>query len=279
MSPNPNNDTTTSILKNSNNQLPPLLLPLITLKNKKNNDTDNNSFVNLATLANLASKTPRIITPPPSSSSSEDNNSLNVSPTVKKNDTTNNIITTTNTTAINNDDNVSTGSSGSTSSSSSSNNKRQRSGPSCDKCRMKKIKCNADVRILYQSSKLLKIEFLHFQISSIDELIKLCSKYNIDYSKKLADTDIENLINIGKIIKHFDKIIFFKSCTSCSKKNKNLINKQNTQQCSFSKGFTRQDINTLAKILRNPNNNLQKKNIDELTSNDFFKTFSPFINK
>ncbi|EDO17790.1 hypothetical protein Kpol_541p33 [Vanderwaltozyma polyspora DSM 70294] len=143
--------------------------------------------------------------------------------------------------------------------------KRQRIGPSCDGCRLKKIKCNASIETLYQDRSVIPMfsNLLHH---------------------KLGDTEIQYLVNDPQIrlrfpsnydkascsiVKHIDKIMFFKPCTSCIKR------KNTFHDCLFSKGFTRIDINIFNKINNSLLKNGQKeKTIFEVTVDDYRNTNS-----
>ncbi|CAI4054724.1 hypothetical protein SUVZ_16G2880 [Saccharomyces uvarum] len=129
--------------------------------------------------------------------------------------------------------------------------KRQRDGPSCDSCRAKKIKCNATIIVFLQDRDLISSisSSLHYILSQED--IEL---FRTKFFKKLPE-----LMNSYEVIKHLDKIVLFKSCTSCSRKNKKNGN------CTFSRGFTKSDMNVFSKI----NSKLKGKNIFEMTVADY----------
>ncbi|ODV67421.1 hypothetical protein HYPBUDRAFT_195468 [Hyphopichia burtonii NRRL Y-1933] len=93
--------------------------------------------------------------------------------------------------------------------------RRQRLGPSCDSCRSRKVKCNAEITIL--SNDLNNIP-IHLSLDQIDGLFNL---------KKLIKVNDFNLVISN------DKLIKFKICESCENKHLN---------CCFSKGFTKEDI-------------------------------------
>lgn len=101
--------------------------------------------------------------------------------------------------------------------------RRQRLGPSCDSCRLRKVKCNAEIIILSKDVKpnLVYGWFPHLNQQQMDNLL---------------GGQLVNLIEDGGsynlIISH-DKLIKFKSCNSCKAKQ---------LPCCFSKGFTKEDI-------------------------------------
>ncbi|CAI5759938.1 unnamed protein product [Candida verbasci] len=94
--------------------------------------------------------------------------------------------------------------------------RRQRLGPSCDACRIRKVKCNADISIISKD---------------LNHVINL---FNLTFHQQniLINEDCLQFPDYF-IIFHNDKFIKFKSCNSCDSKN---------LKCNFSKGFTREDI-------------------------------------
>jgi hypothetical protein len=113
--------------------------------------------------------------------------------------------------------------------------RRQRLGPSCDNCRVRKVKCNAEIVILSSDYKSVNLS---------------------DFNLGLEDVAF---LNEGKAIKLVEewwliisneKLIKFKACKSCN--NKNL-------DCKFSKGFTKEDILINKKNLKFK---IDKKKID-----------------
>lgn len=97
--------------------------------------------------------------------------------------------------------------------------RRQRLGPSCDSCRLRKVKCNAEINILSKdvSPRLVYGWFPHLNQQQMDSLL----------AGQLVNVNDECLI-----ISH-EKLIKFKSCNSCKAKQ---------LPCCFSKGFTKEDI-------------------------------------
>lgn len=151
--------------------------------------------------------------------------------------------------------------------SDSTTNKRQRIGPSCDKCRSKKIKCDAKIEILCQDEAILQLfsNNLHHQLTKyeIDEKLKseIFSKSSaFAYISKDLFNRIEQRSEDSQIIKHLDKIIYFEPCTSCSRK-------KHIGSCTFSKGFTRADINVFSKI----GSRVAQKPIFEMTLKEYKK--------
>ncbi|CAK7916260.1 hypothetical protein CAAN1_26S00298 [[Candida] anglica] len=105
--------------------------------------------------------------------------------------------------------------------------RRQRSGPSCDSCRQRKVKCDAEIRVISTDSTqfhdLCEMEF-HLSQEEISNLITNGKPYSLG--------------NMNQLIVQNQKLVKFKSCKSCE--NKQL-------SCCFSKGFTKEDIIFLAK--------------------------------
>ncbi|CAI4812114.1 BAH_G0054790.mRNA.1.CDS.1 [Saccharomyces cerevisiae] len=129
--------------------------------------------------------------------------------------------------------------------------KRQRDGPSCDSCRTKKIKCNATIIIFLQDRNLISSisSNLHYTLSQDD-----INQFRMKFFRKLPD-----VIGTYEVIKHLDKIVLFKACTSCSRRN------QKNGKCLFSRGFTKSDMNVFSKI----NSKLKDKSIFEMTVDDY----------
>ncbi|QHS76736.1 Sut2p [Saccharomyces paradoxus] len=129
--------------------------------------------------------------------------------------------------------------------------KRQRDGPSCDSCRTKKIKCNATIIVFLQDRNLISSisSNLHYALSQDD-----INQFRMKFFKKLPD-----VMDTYEVIKHLDKIVLFKACTSCSRRN------QKSGKCLFSRGFTKSDMNVFSKI----NSKLKGKTIFEMTVADY----------
>lgn len=165
--------------------------------------------------------------------------------------------------------------------SSGNSAKRQRVGPSCDKCRVKKIKCDAQSDIVVQNAEVVGLfsPLLHYEFttdevlnadSEINQFLRkrnlLKNKYLIGLKDSLSKS--HNVTN-RTLVKHIDKIIVFQPCSSCQKKKNNLLLTANSTpieirqnpkfqkthellishcNCTFSKGFTRGDISIFTKI-------------------------------
>lgn len=145
-----------------------------------------------------------------------------------------------------------------------SNAKRQRIGPSCDGCRLKKIKCDARIEILLQDESIVPLvsDKLHHIFTKEETLENLDTMFkNVDMPKELyeentSDEDGDAWEKTPTLIKHIDKIIMFKPCTSCRKRRSSQGNHNQDEECTnnrnagciFSKGFTRADINVFSKI-------------------------------
>ncbi|KAL3233606.1 Sterol uptake protein 1 [Nakaseomyces bracarensis] len=149
----------------------------------------------------------------------------------------------------------------------SAGSKRQRIGPSCDKCRSKKIKCDAKIEILCQDEAILHMfsNNLHHQLSKYEIEEKLRSEIfskssAFAYISKDLFARIEQRSEVSQVIKHLDKIIYFEPCTSCSRK-------KHIGSCTFSKGFTRADINVFSKI----GSRVAQKPIFEMTIKEYKK--------
>ncbi|KAI5964321.1 SUT1 [Candida pseudojiufengensis] len=115
--------------------------------------------------------------------------------------------------------------SSSSKSSSSSPKRRQRLGPSCDSCRTRKVKCNAEIQIL--------------SISTFEELI---SEFNLnkDQIETFQNQKKLNLSGNYTLLQNSnEKFIKFKNCNMCNCKKIN---------CSFSNGFTKEEILNKKKI-------------------------------
>lgn len=158
-----------------------------------------------------------------------------------------------------------------------SSKKRQRIGPSCDKCRIKKIKCNASIEIILKDSRIVGMfnEHLHYILTDQDiemfnkkwshifgvklpyticnvPMSKPNSKNNDSSSSSYStNNDASSTANkepeYQAVIKHLDKLIIFQSCTSCNKR-KYKNSESGPMSCKFARGFSRPDINQFNKI-------------------------------
>lgn len=99
--------------------------------------------------------------------------------------------------------------------------RRQRLGPSCDNCRARKVKCNAEVVMLSR-------EFAA-GTDDIEECVLLLPEQKLALALGTPVTIVGDqtlVVSNGKLIK-------FKACSSCAGK---------ALRCCFSKGFTKEDI-------------------------------------
>ncbi|QLL31720.1 hypothetical protein HG536_0B05860 [Torulaspora globosa] len=136
--------------------------------------------------------------------------------------------------------------------------KRQRIGPSCDGCRLKKIKCDASIEILLQDESIIPLfarELHHVftrqeVLDHSDTLFKKLGLPDSILEETAQDAaDDEQNSTAGRtpiLIKHIDKIVLFRCCSSCRKRR--ISNGHSHDCCVFSKGFTRADINVFSKI-------------------------------
>lgn len=97
--------------------------------------------------------------------------------------------------------------------------RRQRLGPSCDSCRARKVKCNAEVVLLSRSIDEEEAE----EMAGLDEAAR--SKLLGGEAVSLGD-GFSLVVSNGKLVK-------FRPCSSCSTRE---------LDCCFSKGFTKEDI-------------------------------------
>ena len=152
--------------------------------------------------------------------------------------------------------------------STSSISKRQRSGPSCDKCRLKKIKCNAKIEILLQDDTIIPLisNKLRYVLTPNDILL-----YRGTLLQNIAiPDDVIEGTSSRKLIKHIDKLVLLTPCLPCIKKkhSSSSTNFQKSNNCTFSKGFTRADINISSKISLK----FKDKTIYDITYDDYKST-------
>lgn len=169
------------------------------------------------------------------------------------------------------------------------NNKRQRIGPSCDSCRAKKVRCDAQIEILIKDKSIInelspKLNYI-LEKEDIDKISETILK-DVKLPPELNSTNSKL-----RLMKHLNKIVLFSPCSSCIKinrkkkfkmakrgrktnKKKNNINDKpdiddvneiaDEYFCTFSKGLSKSDICIFQKL-----NNLTNKNINELTVDDY----------
>lgn len=152
--------------------------------------------------------------------------------------------------------------------------KRQRIGPSCDGCRLKKIKCDASIEILLQDEVVVPLvsSKLHHVLTrgEIAEHSAALLK-NLGLPECLLNdqsTEGETEAQEQQVIKHIDKIVLFKPCGSCRKRRSS--NGSYHDCCVFSKGFTRADINVFSKIAaRVPGKAVSEMDVDDYRNAGF----------
>ncbi|EHN02493.1 Sut1p [Saccharomyces cerevisiae x Saccharomyces kudriavzevii VIN7] len=147
--------------------------------------------------------------------------------------------------------------------SSGSISKRQRTGPSCDKCRLKKIKCNAKIEILLQDDTIMPLisNKLRYVLTPND-----IQRYRGTLLQNIAiPDDIVEGTSSRKLIKHIDKLVLLTPCLPCAKKKHSSSDFSRSFNCTFSKGFTRADISTSSKISLK----LKDKTIYDMTYEDY----------
>ncbi|SMN18541.1 similar to Saccharomyces cerevisiae YGL162W SUT1 Transcription factor of the Zn[II]2Cys6 family involved in sterol uptake [Maudiozyma saulgeensis] len=240
------------------------------------NNNNNTTTTTTTTTTNTGNSTPHSIDTPRSITPASGIPSRSVTP-LRKNQITSNVSPTSSV-------------SSSSTTTNSQTSKRQRVGPSCDKCRLKKIKCDAHIEVLVQDESVLTFatDLLHYALTR-DDVIRhrtvLESQFHIgnDTLDSFLKQSFDNynphagnkqFINYLSIIKHIDKLILFKPCLSCCKKKHSAIitgfvtpnpYTEFLNCCTFSKGFTRADINIFSRISKNING----KTIYEMNTNDY----------
>ncbi|SCU80716.1 LAMI_0B03488g1_1 [Lachancea mirantina] len=125
--------------------------------------------------------------------------------------------------------------------------KRQRSGPSCDACRAKKIKCDASVDVIAQDEALVHVagDSLHTELTQ-EQISALPQRIAAQVPRDLTSVTL---------VKHIDKLVAFYACTSCRKRQ--AADAETHAElasadcaCQFSKGYTRMDINVFTRLER-----------------------------
>ncbi|KAM9892176.1 hypothetical protein OXX79_010199 [Metschnikowia pulcherrima] len=107
--------------------------------------------------------------------------------------------------------------------------RRQRLGPSCDSCRARKVKCNADVVMISRNFTGEAEHVTQGEIEDIDEYTSL-SPAQKEHVLKGEPVHIES--NYVLVLSN-RKLIKYKPCMSCAGKG---------FACCFSNGFTKEDI-------------------------------------
>lgn len=143
----------------------------------------------------------------------------------------------------------------------STSTKRQRSGPSCDCCRSRKIKCDSEIVILAHLPEGLSTEAAE---GSRKSQIAHCEWITTDfdtgyqYFKIVRPKDWEAAPSSSRRAKLGSfNYLKFKPCSAC--KSKSL-------ECQFSKGFTRNDIIKFNKCQRERSSSLGRSGSDSSSS-------------
>ncbi|CAR25335.1 Sut1p [Lachancea thermotolerans CBS 6340] len=165
--------------------------------------------------------------------------------------------------------------------------KRQRIGPSCDSCRLKKIKCDASVEVLFQDEALVAFngnrhESLHVAMTPAEARAALPSHVWDALPPHIVDALEAQDARRGEVVRHVDKVVFFRACASCTRRtavgsggketdsdsgaastpaagpgsapaspavdSEGKADARSEPCCSFSKGFTRSDINVFTRL-------------------------------
>ncbi|KGT67547.1 hypothetical protein MEK_04265 [Candida albicans 12C] len=128
-----------------------------------------------------------------------------------------------------------------TTKSQAQNKRRQRLGPSCDSCRVRKVKCDAEIQVINEDA--ITTEYSFISSSEIDE-IKSGKRVLLSSGSLLTSNNSNNNAKPTKIELIFShgKFIKFKSCQNCTCK----LN----VDCCFKNGYTKEDI-LLNKKLKN----------------------------
>lgn len=126
--------------------------------------------------------------------------------------------------------------------------RRQRLGPSCDCCRKRKVKCDADITVVADFAN----QYDYSALFSLQEWNGLISGASITRASYIY------LVSFGKLIK-------FKPCSSCNSKN---------LACVFSKGFTKDDLLKKKKTVKEK----QVKVVKKVVKSDFNLRKSSCVN-
>lgn len=101
--------------------------------------------------------------------------------------------------------------------------RRQRLGPSCDHCRARKVKCNADVVMLSR----------FFDVAELDADLQGEYTLTAEEKNKLSAGEEVRTADDAVLVVSNSKLIRFLPCSSCRAKS---------LSCCFSKGFTKEDV-------------------------------------
>ena len=106
-------------------------------------------------------------------------------------------------------------------------------GPSCDSCRVRKVKCDAEIQVINEDA--ITTEYSFVSSSEIDE-IKSGKRVLLSSGSLLTSNNSNNNAKPTKIELIFShgKFIKFKSCQNCTCK----LN----VDCCFKNGYTKEDI-------------------------------------
>lgn len=149
--------------------------------------------------------------------------------------------------------------------------RKQRSGPSCDYCRVKKTKCDADVTVLLQDRSIVKaVNDKLYHVLTRDEQDEVLSKIakQHEISPEVLTACEEGSV---QVVKQLDKIIVLDPCSCCCKiRNRVEIDEdaEFSGDCTFANGLTRKDITTFSNILQCCD---EKTSINDLDIYDYEK--------
>ena len=149
--------------------------------------------------------------------------------------------------------------------------RKQRSGPSCNYCRVKKTKCDAEVTVLLQDRSIVKaINEKLYHILTREEQKDILAKISKQHtlSEETLTACEEGSVDV---VKQLDKIIMLDPCSCCCKiRNRVEIDEdaEFSGDCTFANGLTRKDITAFSNILQCCPD---KKSIEELDIYDYEK--------
>lgn len=101
--------------------------------------------------------------------------------------------------------------------------RRQRLGPSCDNCRARKVKCNAEVIMLTR----------HFSAADPQDDLDEYTTLGAEQQQQVRAGGLVRIAGNFVLVLSHNKLIKFRPCLSCAGKG---------LACCFSKGFTKEDI-------------------------------------